>query len=47
MFVGAVPHVFFPKRKGCRVTMYNDAHQVGSINSSLACTLQIVIMQLL
>ena len=25
---GAVPHVYFPMRKGCRVTMYNDAHQV-------------------
>lgn len=25
---GAVPHVYFPLRKGCRVTMYNDAHQV-------------------
>lgn len=29
---GAVPHVYFPMRKGCRVTMYNDAHQV-----SLSC----------
>ena len=26
---GAVPHVYFPMRKGCRVTMYNDAHQVS------------------
>ena len=25
---GAVPHVYFPMREGCRVTMYNDAHQV-------------------
>lgn len=28
---GAVPHVYFPLRKGCRVTMYNDAHQVSTV----------------
>ena len=28
---GAVPHVYFPMRKGCRVTMYNDAHQVSPL----------------
>lgn len=28
---GAVPHVYFPLRKGCRVTMYNDAHQVRAV----------------
>ena len=25
---GEVPHSYFPMRSGCRVTMYNDAHQV-------------------
>ena len=28
---GAVPHVYFPLRKGCKVTMYNDAHQVCTL----------------
>lgn len=27
---GEVPHVYFPMRNGCRVTMYNDAHQVSA-----------------
>ena len=31
---GAVPHVYFPLRKGCRVTMYNDAHQVRAVNNT-------------
>ena len=26
--MGAVPHVYFPLRHGCRLTLYNDAHQV-------------------
>lgn len=33
---GAVPHVYFPMRKGCRVTMYNDAHQVSSAAACMA-----------
>lgn len=32
---GAVPHVYFPMRKGCRVTMYNDAHQEAGHNSQV------------
>ena len=26
--MGAVPRVYFPLRHGCRLTLYNDAHQV-------------------
>lgn len=31
---GEVPHSYFPMRSGCRVTMYNDAHQVSSLSHS-------------
>lgn len=34
---GAVPHVYFPLRKGCRVTMYNDAHQVRAVLDPRCC----------
>ncbi|KAL3162479.1 hypothetical protein ABBQ32_010140 [Trebouxia sp. C0010 RCD-2024] len=32
---GGVPHVYFPLRKGCRVTMYNDAHQEADHHSQV------------
>ena len=35
---GEVPHVYFPMRNGCRVTMYNDAHQVSARTSHLLTT---------
>lgn len=35
---GAVPHVYFPLRKGCRVTMYNDAHQVRAVHDPRCST---------
>ena len=37
---GAVPHVYFPMRMGCRVTMYNDAHQVS-------CTAPVTLQQVI
>ena len=30
---GAVPDVYFPMRKGCHVTLYNDAHVVSLLPS--------------
>ncbi len=36
---GGVPDVYFPMRKGCHVTLYNDAHVV-SLLPSLSVTPQ-------
>lgn len=35
---GEVPHVYFPMRNGCRVTMYNDAHQVSAHATRSHCS---------
>ena len=32
---GAVPDVYFPMRKGCHVTLYNDAHVVSLLTLSV------------
>lgn len=37
---GEVPHSYFPMRSGCRVTMYNDAHQVSSTADMYSPTLK-------
>ena len=31
---GAVPDVYFPMRKGCHVTLYNDAHVVSNAGAA-------------
>jgi len=31
MHINGVPDVYLPVREGCRLTLYNDAHQVGHL----------------